>query len=141
MPKSTAEIPFLSCSSGSILSEDETTARKLEPLITLEESTNADMLLNICFLKSDIDFVWSKSLNIHSFLVLLFSYPFGHEPRQEWFRVNWYVLFGQFNTQSPFKVIKVLSLHTSLQLWTYHIWLFCLLYHLLNLFYKKGKSY
>ena len=32
-----ADIPFLICSSGSILSEDKTIAKKFEPLITFEE--------------------------------------------------------------------------------------------------------
>ena len=51
MPKSIAEMPFLSCSFGSILSEGKTTAIKSDPLISEDEFTNEFILLNNSFLK------------------------------------------------------------------------------------------
>ena len=51
-PKSKADIPFLSCSSGFILSEDKITAIKSEPLIILDSLTYDVILFIIWFLNS-----------------------------------------------------------------------------------------
>ena len=51
-PKSNADIPFFNCSSGFILSEEITAARKLDPLITLDELTYEVIFPSILFLYS-----------------------------------------------------------------------------------------
>ena len=70
LPKSIADIPFLSCSFGSISSEVNITAMKSEPLITVDEFTNAVILLVIWDLNSDADVVRSIDFNIQAFLSL-----------------------------------------------------------------------
>ena len=91
MPKSTADIPFLSCSCGFILSEDKTTAKKFEPLITLEELTYDVMSFLILFLKSFA--VISVSDNLSKFVSLIFDEQLYlvipvHESQSSWHKPN-----------------------------------------------------